>query len=37
MDVDKAKSPKSVYMGKTYYFCGPDHKAQFDEAPAKWI
>jgi putative intracellular protease/amidase/YHS domain-containing protein len=37
MDVDKAKSPKSVYKGKTYYFCGPDHKAQFDEAPAKWI
>jgi len=37
MDVDKAKSPKSVYRGKTYYFCGPDHKAQFDQAPAKWI
>jgi putative intracellular protease/amidase/YHS domain-containing protein len=37
MDVDKVKSPKSVFQGKTYYFCGPDHKAQFDEAPAKWI
>jgi putative intracellular protease/amidase/YHS domain-containing protein len=37
MDVDKAKSPKSVYQGKTYYFCGPDHKAQFDQAPGRWI
>jgi putative intracellular protease/amidase/YHS domain-containing protein len=37
MDVDKAKSPKSAYKGKTYYFCGPDHRAQFDQAPARWI
>ena len=37
MDVDKVKSPKSVYKNKTYYFCGPAHKAQFDEAPERWL
>jgi len=37
MDVDKAKSPRSVYGGKTYYFCGPDHKQQFDQAPGRWV
>jgi len=37
MDVDTSKSPKSVYKGKTYFFCGPDHKAQFDREPGKWI
>ena len=37
MDIDKAKSPKSVYRKKTYYFCSADHKAQFDEAPEKWV
>ena len=37
MDVDKARSPKSVYRGKTYFFCGPAHKTQFDEDPGKWI
>jgi transcriptional regulator GlxA family with amidase domain len=36
MDVDPAKSPKSVFKGKTYYFCGPAHKEQFDQAPVKW-
>jgi transcriptional regulator GlxA family with amidase domain len=37
MDVDPATSPKSVFKGKTYYFCGPDHKTQFDQAPEKWL
>lgn len=37
MDVDPKTSPKSVYKGKTYYFCSPDHKQQFDAAPAKWL
>ena len=37
MDIDRARSPKSVYKGKTYFFCGADHKAQFDEVPRKWV
>jgi transcriptional regulator GlxA family with amidase domain/YHS domain-containing protein len=37
MDIDRAKSPKSAYRGKTYYFCSAEHKADFDEAPEKWI
>lgn len=37
MDVDRDRSPRSVYAGKTYFFCGPDHKEQFDEAPRRWI
>jgi putative intracellular protease/amidase/YHS domain-containing protein len=37
MDADSATSPKSEYKGKTYYFCTPDHKKQFDAAPEKWI
>jgi len=37
MDVDPANSPKSAYKEKTFYFCSPDHKAQFDAAPAKFL
>ena len=37
MEVDKASAPKSVYAGKTYYFCSDSHKATFDAAPAKWL
>jgi putative intracellular protease/amidase/YHS domain-containing protein len=37
MDVDPKTAPKSVYKGKTYYFCTPDHKAIFDAAPAKFM
>ena len=37
MDVDKANSPKSVYKGKTYYFCTDAHKQTFDAAPEKWL
>jgi transcriptional regulator GlxA family with amidase domain/YHS domain-containing protein len=36
MDVDPKVAPKSVYKGKTYYFCSPDHKGQFDGAPDKF-
>ena len=25
------------YKGKIYYFCSPEHKAQFDAAPEKWL
>ncbi|HUE52281.1 MAG TPA: DJ-1/PfpI family protein [Terriglobales bacterium] len=34
MDGDPAL--KSVYKGKNYYFCSPDHKEMFDKAPAKF-
>jgi putative intracellular protease/amidase/YHS domain-containing protein len=34
MDADPAL--KSVYKGKNYYFCSPDHKEMFDKAPAKF-
>ena len=27
---------QSVYQGKTYYFCSPDHQALFDRAPDKF-
>jgi transcriptional regulator GlxA family with amidase domain/YHS domain-containing protein len=37
MEVDAATAPKSVYKGKTYYFCSQEHKDQFDAAPAKWL
>lgn len=37
MEVETDTPLKSVYKGKTYYFCSPDHKAQFDAAPEKWL
>jgi putative intracellular protease/amidase/YHS domain-containing protein len=38
MDVGSlAAAPRSIYKGKTYYFCGPDHKAQFDAAPERYV
>jgi transcriptional regulator GlxA family with amidase domain len=37
MEVDPATDPKSVYEGKTYYFCSKDHKETFDAAPGKFI
>lgn len=37
MQVDPKTAPKSVYKGKTYYFCSQDHKAMFDAAPEKWL
>lgn len=37
MDADKASAPKSVYQGKTYYFCMPGHKALFDASPARYL
>ncbi len=35
-DMDGDPALKSVYKGKTYYFCSPDHKEVFDKAPAKF-
>jgi putative intracellular protease/amidase/YHS domain-containing protein len=36
MDVDVATAPKSVFKGKTYYFCSDDDKKTFDAAPDKF-
>jgi YHS domain-containing protein/putative intracellular protease/amidase len=37
MDVDPKTDPKSVYKGKTYYFCSDDDKKTFDAAPDKFV
>ena len=38
METDAATSPKSVYKGKTYYFCGmANHKSIFDANPEKYV
>ena len=37
MDVDPATAPKSVYKGKSYYFCMQNHKNRFDAAPDKFV
>jgi YHS domain-containing protein len=34
MDADR--SLKSVYKAKTYYFCSPPHKEEFDKTPARF-
>jgi transcriptional regulator GlxA family with amidase domain len=36
MEVDASTAPKSIYKGKSYYFCSQAHKDQFDAAPEKW-
>jgi transcriptional regulator GlxA family with amidase domain/YHS domain-containing protein len=36
MDVDPKTAPKSVYEGKTYYFCTARHKNIFDTAPDRF-
>jgi YHS domain-containing protein len=38
MDVDpKTATWKSEYQGKTYYFCAPGCKADFDKNPQKYV
>lgn len=38
MDVDeKTAKEKSVYKGKTYYFCAPGCKKEFDKNPDKYV
>jgi YHS domain-containing protein len=38
MMVDEEKAAaKSVYKGKTYYFCAPGCKAAFDSDPEKYL
>ena len=36
MDVDPATAPKSLYKGKTYYFCSQGDKDRFDATPDKF-
>jgi putative intracellular protease/amidase/YHS domain-containing protein len=36
MDVDPKTAPKSVFKGKTYYFCSGDDKKTFDAVPDKF-
>jgi YHS domain-containing protein len=33
---EKETKLKSEYKGKTYYFCAPGCKAEFDENPEKY-
>ncbi len=38
MEVDpKTATHKSTYQGKTYYFCSPGCKRDFDKEPEKYI
>ncbi len=37
MDCDPKTSDKVEYRGKTYYFCNPDCKQQFEKNPGKYI
>ncbi len=38
MDVDPGSAAgSSEYEGKTYYFCSPGCKKQFDEDPEKFV
>ncbi|MGE5208204.1 MAG: DJ-1/PfpI family protein [Alphaproteobacteria bacterium] len=37
MDVDPKSAPKSVFNGKTYYFCSDSDKKTFDAAPDRFI
>ena len=39
MEVDPkaAGTLKSVYQGKTYYFCAPQHKKEFDNSPKAFV
>ncbi|MGQ9697048.1 MAG: YHS domain-containing protein [Armatimonadota bacterium] len=34
---DTKQAPKSVYKGKTYYFCCPECKPKFDKTPARYV
>lgn len=35
--VPDEKTPKSIYKDKTYYFCCPGCKPQFDKDPEKYL
>jgi YHS domain-containing protein/putative intracellular protease/amidase len=37
MDVDPQTAERSVYRGKTWYFCTQEHKELFDKAPERFL
>jgi transcriptional regulator GlxA family with amidase domain len=37
MDVDVPTAPKSIYRGRTYYFCMDDHKKLFDASRDRFV
>ena len=37
MTVDPKTAEKSVYKGKTYYFCSKDDKKAFEKSPDKYL
>lgn len=37
MAIDPVTALKTVYQGKTYYFCSSNHKSIFDATPAEFI
>ncbi len=37
MDVDEKTTLKSEYKGKTYYFCAPGCRREFDKDPEKYV
>lgn len=37
MAIDPASAPKTVYQGKTYYFCSANHKSIFDASPEQFV
>ena len=37
MQVDPKTSDKSVYKGKTYYFCNRSDKEAFEKSPDKYL
>lgn len=37
MEVDPKTAPSSLYRGKRYYFCMPDHQRLFDAAPQRFM
>lgn len=37
MEVDPKTAEKSVYKGKTYYFCARSEKEDFDKSPEKYL
>jgi putative intracellular protease/amidase len=37
MEADPASASKSVYGGRTYYFCMEDHKKVFDASPTRFL
>ncbi len=38
MEIDEKKAPlRSDYQGRTYYFCAPGCKAEFDRNPERFL